>query len=226
MIYIDKEPHPPKALSDYKVQNPSATYRQNHNDADFPKAQIKEALRNEQKSLCAYCMTRLSNEDNKTAIEHWVAQSTQSNNGLVYADMLLVCREKWATKIDGKPTHYACEAVRGNRAITVSPLEKTHMATIKYCRDSRKVSISSDNADIETDLNHTLRLNHDELQKARFHALATVQARLKKESSGTASKALILKMMKAYESAEYKGVILWYLNKKLSPRERLPEIPT
>ena len=62
------------------VRIPGATY----SDAGIPKDQLKESLLKEQGYLCAYCMSRISEDTMK--VEHWHPQRSDTEGKKLSAE--------------------------------------------------------------------------------------------------------------------------------------------
>lgn len=208
MILIEKgrEPH---SLTEYKKQ-PYASY-DNCNKDD-----IRESLLQEQGYLCAYCMRRISKAHMK--IEHWYPESKSDEAGRMdYSNMLGCC--------EGHKDHCThsgdtCDTHKGDTELTLTPLNRDHIAKIKYRTGTGE--IYSEDSVIDHDLNVTLNLNCQEqyLKENRKAVLNTIKNRISKK--GTLSRTeweRILKMYTSMDNAgqrkEYAGIAIWYINRKL-----------
>ena len=208
---VIKKGKEPKSLTKYKKQ--SNAYYDGCNKAD-----IRRALLKEQGHLCAYCMSRIS--EDKMTIEHYNTQSSiDEKEALDYTNMLGVCMgNRGAGSID----KFTCDAHRGNEEITVNPFDKSSIDLIEYDNDGR---IYSNNVDIDKDLNETLNLNCEEVllklnRKRTLEALKKYLYELK--ARGTWKKEFLEKIKRKYELPDedgklepYSGIILYYLNKRM-----------
>ncbi len=212
MLYIKKN-NEPASLTKYKKQS-NAYY-----DGFKYKDDIREALLKEQGYLCAYCMRRISNVKEVT-IEHYVPQSELDEcTALDYRNVLGVC------KIDRerKKEYQTCNSHRGNEKLTVNPFDRDTIKLIKYERGTGK--IGSKNECIDKDLNYTLNLNckNSHLPENRLHVLKGLEKKILKDNKGKiCSKSYLLNLKRQIENpdkdgkiAEYAGIMIWYINKRL-----------
>ena len=211
MIYIQKgeEPH---ELIEYKKQEYA------YFDG-APKASIRKKLLEEQGCLCAYCMRRINEESMK--IEHWYPENQLDDVGsLDYKNMLGVCEGHIAGQ-DGK--NDTCDAQKKSEIITVNPLIKETLKTIKY--KSKSGEIYSDDPDIQRDLDVTLNLNSKghRLSQNRKEKLDAVIFEFKRKiPKGQWPKTKMKKFIYDYsmkddegQKKEYVGIVEWYFNRKI-----------
>lgn len=151
MIEIRKKQEP-RALLTYRLQ-PDASY------PDMPKEvkdEILKSLQEEQGHLCAYCMRRIPQKKKEpgVSIEHWNPQSKNNRvGGLDYHNMLAVCS---GNRGCGDEASLTCDARKGNKSLTVNPLNPETLKTIRYKGNG---VIFSDDSAINDDLNERLNLN-------------------------------------------------------------------
>lgn len=155
-------------------------------------------------------------------IEHWYPEDRLTEpEKLDYSNMLGVCKghlDEQKGKFD------TCDTHKGNHLITVDPRDSNMIREIKYQTKSGK--IYSDNPSINHDLDITLNLNENGhlLKQNRKAVLDEVILKLSKErSKGNWNRRMLQAMKSKYEQCdsegkkkEYAGIILWYLDKKLS----------
>lgn len=213
MLYIKKGKEP-NSLTKYKKE--VGAYYDGCNKDD-----IRVSLLKEQGGICAYCMRRISNHEGKMSIEHYTSQSeTDESEKLNYKNMLGVC---FGGRKKGRRLEFlTCDAHRGNTPLTVNPLDNTTIDLIAYKSDG---TIYSNDTQIDYDLNITLNLNCDIdfLRLNRRKALEAVKSKLNKiQKTGDWTEPRLLEIKKAYERfngdgcyAEYAGVIIYYINKRL-----------
>jgi len=212
MIYIQKGKEP-KSLTTYKKEK--YAYFDGCNKAD-----IRKNLLQEQGYLCAYCMRRIDEKHMK--IEHWYPEDRLTEQEkLDYSNMLGVCEGH----LDGqKGTFDTCDAHKGNHLITVDPRDINMIKKIKYRTKSGE--IYSDDPTIHHDLDITLNLNKNGhlLSENRKAVLDEVILKLSKErSKGNWNRRMLQAMKTKYKQCnskgmkkEYAGIVLWYLDKKLT----------
>ena len=211
---VIKKGKEPKSLTKYKKQK-NAYYEGLSREE---KSDIRSSLLKEQGYLCAYCMSRIS--EDKMTIEHYKSQSSiNEKEALDYTNMLGVCMGNRGAGSIGK---FTCDAHRGNEKLTVNPFDEASIDLIEYDNEGR---IYSNNKYIDRDLNETLNLNCEEVllklnRKRTLEALKKYLYQLK--ARGTWKKEFLEKIRKQYELPDengelypYSGVILYYLNKRI-----------
>lgn len=182
------------------------------------KQSVKESLLKEQGYLCAYCMSRI--DENNTKIEHFIPQSINNNLELDYLNMLAVCKGG-----EGNPPNKQhCDTRKGDTCIKYNPSRKEDdmMMKIKYL--IKDGSIFSDDMDFNTQLNDILNLNLPFLKNNRKAAIDGYICAFNKESDGkhiSDMNVMHKKINKISDSGkdgrkkEYLGIILYWLYKKL-----------
>jgi len=177
------------------------------------KATLRTALLQEQKYLCAYCMTSLEDLYKYVKIEHYVPRD--ADNELAYKNLLAVCCGN-----AGKPkTAQTCDTRKGNTILQIDPQNQHHMADIFYDGNGK---IYIKNKEWQADLDDVLNLNCPELQAGRKAALDGLCAVLYKENKAkSASKAYLEKRLKFYQEGKdgrlrsYCGILRYYLQKRI-----------
>lgn len=131
------------------------------------RVQLINQLMQEQGHLCAYCMRRIPDTRDveqgvsdplEVKIEHWNARSSSTcgaYGALEYTNMLAVCSGN-QNGPSHKKSKLTCDAKRGNRTLTVNPLDSSTLVTISYKEDG---TIQSSDKVIDEDLNVGLNLN-------------------------------------------------------------------
>lgn len=194
----------------------------------FPKDEVKEILIHEQHGLCAYCMRKI-NKDAHSRVEHLIPLSKDKNRAIDYNNMLAVC--DGGEKVKGSQDHIlCCDAYKGEREITLSPLNKVQMEKIAYDKDG-KIYTNPTDEKMEYDINEVLRLNgiqkkdgsvrdtSTELLKGRRDTYTRARKMLEKlnakgKCNSTNIKKLIDDLYNSEEREEYVGVKLYYFKKK------------
>ena len=109
------------------------------------KSLIRDSLIREQHGLCAYCMRRIDNTS-FTALDYnnmlGVCDGGRKVNDSNYDECHVLC----------------CDASKGKRKITISPLNLFHMQKIRYSEDGRIYTYPRDEI-LERDINEVLHLN-------------------------------------------------------------------
>ena len=204
-----------------KNSEPDA-FRRYHNSNfarfdDMPgevKSELRKSLLNEQGYICAYCMSRIK-EDDAVKIEHY--QARNASNELIYTNLFAVCNGN-----EGQRREYQiCDTRKGQEILRINPLHESDIRTISYKTDG---TIWSSNTDFDTDLNHILNLNCENtyLKANRKAAIDAIVKRLTRLKPGESAENLLRRLKVMYEAkdaqGEYKpyvGAILWCINKRL-----------
>ncbi|MGL6131618.1 MAG: retron system putative HNH endonuclease [Fusobacteriaceae bacterium] len=211
MLKIDKK-NPPRELGAYRKDSESSYENM---PADL-KRELRESLLEEQGYLCAYCMTKLENNSMKTKIEHYIPQDSDITKELDYSNLLIVCKGNEGSKFEEQ----TCDTKKKNRLLTINPQKSEDIETIAYSSNGK---IKSSNHNFDDELNKILNLNYSKgyLIGNRRESLEAIKAYLHK-NPGTCSKNELRKLYEKFLTkkqdgsyAEYLGIILWYLKKKL-----------
>ena len=173
------------------------------------KPALAESLLLEQGYVCAYCEKRIDVQDLR--VEHIKPRSQYPAQQLSYSNMVACC--------SGQSQGSAhCDCSKKDEEITLNLFTDALFLSISYKHDG---TISSANKSWNDDINITLNLNCLSLKENRKLALDGLLEIIKKEGYSQG----VLKRLKArYEAkdkghkfAEYRGIILYYIDKKLSP---------
>lgn len=233
MLHIKKSQPSERVISDIsRVKSEHKALLDRHDSPSGRKAfdyldkpLIRKCLLKEQHGLCAYCMRRIR-EDN-TTIEHYEPIDKEPDGALDYDNMLGTCdggrtieRADWT---EGRHI-LCCDAAKGNREITISPYNKSHMDKIRYSEDGRIYTHPRDET-LERDINDILHLNGRDgldtstgLLHGRREAYRSYAEKMRRQGRNL-SRAYIERRIEAIESQEiypeFAGVILYLLKRKL-----------
>ncbi|MDO8609394.1 MAG: retron system putative HNH endonuclease [bacterium] len=127
------------------------------------KKDVKDALIQEQGTICCYCETKLTYNDSH--IEHLVPQSNNEEGRLDFANMLCSCQQQLER---GEPLH--CGNSKGDDIISITPLILDCESKFTYTEDGYIGYI--DTASKQT-IKH-LQLDIDKLNKLRKNAINSV----------------------------------------------------
>ena len=170
-------------------------------------------LINEQGNICAYCMSRISDES--STIEHYIPRKGENGDpslSLEYRNMFAVCSN--SRKGNNGVRH--CDVSKGNQLLSIDPREANDIRHISYKSNGE---ICSDNEDFEHDLNVTLNLNNVTLISNRKSALDSALRELSKLHQGSWTKQQVQKYLEKYQTASpkvpYVGIIVYSLKKRL-----------
>lgn len=221
MIEIKKGTEP-KELLEYRKKK-FASY------ADMPadvKKKVIESLLSEQGHLCAYCMTRIDENDSKhkATIEHCIPQAiTPEKERLDYRNMAAVC---WGNRDAHSNNDKSCDAKRGSLKSSQQDMKKINvfdvasLTDIKYSSDG---TIYSDDTEVDEDLNLRLNLNCEarRLKECRLQALHALHRSIAQKYFGkTAPQSYYQKLMEHYTAQQemktpYSGILIYWLNKHI-----------
>lgn len=213
MKYFEKkESNEPQSLKDTRDTK----------GADFNscnKKDLREAVLDEQGFICAYCMQRIEQSHKSTGIEHYDAQANNRQKTMDFTNMLGVCKVS-----EGKPKKIQhCDKSRGNKLLTVNPMNQSCERLIKY-RSSG--TIFSENKIINNDLNIILNLNTERLVFNRKYTIETVRQSInrkyKNKKNKTWSKSELQKELAIWQSRKdnqfspYCQAAIYYLEQKIA----------
>lgn len=195
-------------------------YRKTAGAAYQSQSYLTDSLLKEQGYICAYCMRRipckdsLSNEDHH--IEHIKPRSEYLKNQLDYKNMVIVCPGHMGDK-----DH--CDRSKGNKEMTLSPLNSRVIQTISYENNG---FIKSSNSDWNRELNDILNLNDKVLVNARKITLQEIITQLNARKKDRWTRAMLQKNLDKYQTMHsdhgkekyypYCGIVIYYLQKKLT----------
>jgi uncharacterized protein (TIGR02646 family) len=212
-----KKGHEPTELTTFKILNPNANY------SDLGKIEgesLRNALVNEQKGICAFCIGRIENvwksgivskdlgEDDgpNVKVGHWIPQKEPNGLGknltLDYTNMLGVC------KGGGRKEKFQhCDKKQGNTALTINPLDPSVENGFSYARDGAIYHF-----DCENDIEKTLNLNVEKLKVAREIAIDEVcfQMKSEKEQNHLSNEEIYQKVKSFWESPDEKNTYREY----------------
>lgn len=145
----------------------------------MPKAEISDALCQEQHGLCAYCMTKIKAQEYASMrIEHYEALSRNKELALDYQNYLGVCNGG-AKEKEVKPRILCCDAARQEKKLTIDPRNKRQMEAIAYKRNGQIFVRDDMGLDIElvkkmqNDIDNVLVLNGEKENGDVKHDTAT-----------------------------------------------------
>ena len=215
MIYIKKKV--PKEFTSIKKKCCGSYQALEREDKD----KILKSLMKEQGWICAYCMKRIPEIDKepKVTIEHIIPQSLEPEKAMDYRNMLAVCN---GNRGKGYKKYMTCDAHRGNDKMVVNPCDKDIIDTIGYKNDG---TIYSTDSKIDHDLNKSLNLNGKQTllkdnRKAVISAfMKNVQDKHTKDFASFCKKKY-KSILDSESKQPYCGIILWWLKKKISMREK------
>jgi uncharacterized protein (TIGR02646 family) len=150
-----------------------------------PPTGLRKVLLEDQGFICAYCMRRIPHKFTEKGItkddfkiEHWIHQKSQESIDnkldITYSNILACCmgNEGQKNKLQ------TCDTKKKAKKITLTPLDNSHICTLKYAPDG---SIHSTNITFEDEINKILNLNEDNLRRQREAIYKLVNNKVKEE---------------------------------------------
>ena len=180
------------------------------------KDELREALVEEQQSICCYCMCRIRNGPFAMKIEHWRSRTAHREEELRYGNLLAACRGG-----EGQPPERQhCDTRKGELDLGWNPADPAHHGRIEtrisYQPDG---TIVSDIPDVDRELNQVLNLNLAAIKHGRRAILRGVlewwrlqrrpvqRARLERE---------IARRNTAARAEPYVQVAIWFFEQRLA----------
>lgn len=202
MVPIHKQKEP-RELTNFRMKRtkPSASYGNMPSDC---KQKVKAHLLWEQGYICAYCMTRIKEENSN--IEHWDPQSSQNGNDLNYANMLATCDKTHLPKEE-----QTCNAAKDHSRLEYNPANPSDAARMKIRYDFNDGAIHSNDDKFDRQLENVLRLNIAMLRQNRLSVFKAIKKALSKDKKSI--NKLIAKFTPSTGHNEpYCGIAFYYLN--------------
>ncbi|MRG92791.1 TIGR02646 family protein [Polyangium spumosum] len=208
MRVITKGPEP-SALRNYRAV-PGAIY----DGKDFTpvKVEIREALIRDQDALCCYCMRGFKVRPHRTdpdaspvaqmKVEHWRSQRHFPALQLAWTNLLGACLGG-----EGSPKNdQTCDTRKGEDAISLNPLDKSHVATLRCGSDGR---LESTEPRFQEDIDKRLGLNHPILVSERKAWLKRAHDKLRAKHKGEFPLSAVRALSDALEEPARSVLQLW-----------------
>lgn len=182
---------------------------------------VRKTLIEEQGAICCYCMQRISIRSMR--IEHWDTQTAFPKRTVDYDNLLGACTGGENT-LPAKQQH--CDKARGATTLHLHPVKYAPRCEL-FIRYLHNGEITSEDKNIQRDLDKTLNLNSDPLKARRKRILDELVSSLMRhhQKNGEWPPALIEEHVAAWQRRnsdgayrEYCQVVIYYLEKKLKKR--------
>lgn len=148
----------PASLTEHR-KTPHCDYG---NYGSSEKQELREALVQEQRGICCYCMARLVAAWDSMKIEHWQCQENYPTRQLDYSNMLGACLGG-----EGQPQDKQhCDTRKGKNDLKFNPADAGHSIE-KLLYFEIDGSIESSDAEFNTQLSDVLGLNLPVLKNRR-----------------------------------------------------------
>ena len=216
MIPIEKGPAPEQLIDELSQIEKSDNAGAVSWSGISCKQKVLTSLIRDQRGLCAYCMRRIGEKNSH--VEHIEPQSvTSEGEDVSYENMLAVCQGQYGHGRAGA----TCDHARGNRPLTVNPLDASTLRGIRYLSDG---TITSDDESVRTDLQETLNLNSEQalLPQNRKAVIDTLNRELyavgrRKGAGGVRAycRTRLRSLAEENPYPEYIGVLRYFLEKRL-----------
>ncbi|MEG1178911.1 retron system putative HNH endonuclease [Chryseobacterium sp.] len=211
-----------------KIQEPNSLIEHRANQPAFydglsleAKEELRQNLLTEQGHICCYCMKRIpENTSPYMKVEHYKCQDYNSDLQLTYSNLFGAC-----TGGEGKPKKLqTCDTQKGNQSITINLLTSAPNCETQI-RYNANGEISSNNDEINRQLNDVLNLNMQTLKDGRKEIYLSVQKEIEAKSKQIGNKQLKLKYFqqekekwltrKDNKYRQFCMIAVYYLEKKI-----------
>jgi len=191
------------------------------------KQEMRESLWREQRGLCAYCMSRLTEPSAaQMKIEHYIARSHDDTYSFDWSNLLGVCLGN--VGVEGSKQLYHCDTHRGHlhkdkQELHVHPAQFPPDAGTRFSCTKEGELIPSKSLDDSTksrvqETIDKLNLNIPRLKRNRREVLSVLQAKLRKDDTPGHIRAMLQAARHVDGGGrlmEYVEVAVQYLEKKL-----------
>jgi uncharacterized protein (TIGR02646 family) len=182
------------------------------------KQELREALVQEQRGLCCYCMARLEASRESMKIEHWQCQEDHPDRQLDYSNMLGACLGG-----EGQPgDKQHCDTYKGRKALKFNPANAAHRIEqrIHFELDG---TITSRDVGFNAELEEVLRLNLPVLRNRRKAVVDGLAGWLREYRArhhrgpdvATLKRLRAQKTPSAGQLAPFAPVAVWWLDQRL-----------
>lgn len=192
------------------------------------KEELRQNLLSEQGHICCYCMKRIPEHTSPhMKVEHFKCQDNFGALQLTYSNLFGAC-----TGNEGQPKNLrTCDTKKGNADLTINMLSIAPICETLFKYNSEgEISSSTDNAEINRQLNEVLNLNMQTLKDGRSEIYLEVQESVKLESKRTKKdKASFVKFLEQEKikwlqrndnkHRPYCSVAVYYLTKKIKSNQ-------
>lgn len=203
---IDKCPEP-VSLTTYKRRGKQRL------DNDAPRQELREALCQEQRFICAFCQSRIMPDAQKMRIAHVIPQGSSGGARLAveWTNLVGAC-----TGGDGKPSkEYHCDKKQENNRIPerLDPV-RLQEGTVSFDANARLVSCEPS---VQNAIDNILGLNIGKLTNMRNNILNTLRYVLADDCTDTRIEEEIRRLddPKASELTVCVDYLLWRLRERL-----------
>lgn len=178
------------------------------------KQTMREALVQEQQSLCCYCMDRVVPTEARMVIEHLVPQADPVRGAelaTTWTNLFGACDGG-----RGSPQHLQhCDAAKGDQLLSFSPLDGGFEGEVRYLADG---SIGASSDALQRDLVEILNLNSGYLPANRSAVLDAFLDQKSRRFPGAWDRDRIdsfaTKLTEGGEVQPFVGVLLYFLMKR------------
>ena len=213
----------PTTLTSYRSSIPRDSLEDSNIYDDFPDksregcqnnsiGNLRKQLLEEQGYICCYCMSRI--DCNNSKIEHFKPQSRFRNLQIDYQNLFVSCM---GGEGDRK-SHQYCDTKKAEIELRAINLLGNIESSINYKKEAKKIVISSDNSDIDNDID-ILNLNVDRLTKNRKETYNNIIAKLKEKRFTKPSIRAYIRYYSQKNSGRYEPfcqMVVYFLTKKLN----------
>jgi len=213
----------PKSLTTYRSSISSKDLKNSNIYEDF-KEKTKEECQNnksgnlrkqlleEQGYICCYCMSRI--DCNSSKIEHFKPQTKYREYQIDYQNLFIACNGGEGSKPNGQ----FCDTKKGENELKYIDLLLNIEDDIIYSKIYKKITINSNNKNINKEINDILNLNVMVLEKNRREAYDKVISNLKTKGYTISNIQKVLDYYREKHNGKFEPyceMIIYFLTKKL-----------
>ncbi len=205
---------------------PSLTAHHERSHSDFANYQQKDELRNalveEQRGLCCYCMDGIKADGRDMKIEHWRCRARYPDRELDYRNLLGACRGN-----EGQPARFQhCDTRKADSDLEWNPADPAHCIESRI-RYGARGEIRSSDPTFDGQLDEVLNLNLPVLKNNRKLVIKEVLDwwdNMRSRYEGRALRQRMERQRAKYDAGvaqltPYCQVAIWLLDQKLDGGE-------
>lgn len=133
------------------------------------KDELRNALVDEQRGLCCYCMSRINPCRQSMKIEHWQSQRHHQSEQLNYQNLIGACLGGEGQR----ESRQHCDTKKGDKALKWNPADPAHSVERHVSFDSDG-SIRADDVEFHRQLDDVLGLNVPRLRNNRQSVITAI----------------------------------------------------
>lgn len=180
------------------------------------KQELREALVDEQRGICCYCMGRIHPTNSNMKIEHFLSYSKHPKLRLVYSNLFGSCLGNMKADADEH-----CDTFKKSKEFHFHMCNSGSIhSAIRYQNDG---TVYSNNERLDQELNNVLNLNFPELKKVRKSTLTGFIDFYIKGLNGKLNKEKLGRYRSKWAGDSHKDhlqpycmIVVYYIDKKMA----------